>query len=301
MVSIFTNPTENRLRAGWRIFLFLIIGFFALATISGIFPFGAWGFFASSVVSTLLVWLFGTYIDRRHFAGFGLNLSPLWWRELMLGTAIGAAAIAIVFAIATGFGWFQIIGYGWQLEGFLYAFGGYLMMMIFVGYYEELLFRGYMNLNLFEGFYKGRFSSSWIPGLASIVAISALFAVAHANNPNATTFGIINVLLAGIILGIPFLATGRLALSIGIHFAWNFVQGGIFGIPVSGIPFRHSLLRIKSEGDPFITGGAFGFEGGVLGLLGILIVCLLGGWYLWKKAYVKRVHPRIVGQTSQLG
>ena len=103
------------------------------------------------------------------------------------------------------------------------------------------------------------------PAALSILAISVLFGLVHAGNPNATLLGIINVTLAGVMLGVPFLATGRLAMPIGIHFAWNFVQGGVVGVPVSGLAATNSLLITHSIHEDILAGGAFGFEGGLLG------------------------------------
>ncbi|MCC5925833.1 MAG: CPBP family intramembrane metalloprotease [Bacteroidetes bacterium] len=280
---MFKNRKEDRIRAGWRILLFLVFGFLTAAVVSGFVPFGTGRFIVLAIASTLLVWMFGNFVDNRSFREFGMQLDSRWWKELALGTALGGGAILMLFAVAVTSGFYEITGWGWNrpsLQGiFWIGFSGYLLTMLLVGYYEEILFRGYLNLNLYEGLHTSGTRSNWIPALISIACISLLFGLAHANNPNATTLGIINVTLAGFMLGIPFLATGRLALSIGIHFAWNFVQGGIVGVPVSGIPNRFTLIISKNNGNELITGGAFGFEGGLLGTIGI--VAILAGTIAW--------------------
>jgi hypothetical protein len=53
------------------------------------------------------------------------------------------------------------------------------------------------------------------------------------------------------------------------------VQGGLFGLPVSGVQFRGSLLQIKQTGPGFITGGNFGPEAGLLGLAGLTLLIAL--------------------------
>jgi membrane protease YdiL (CAAX protease family) len=254
-----------------------------VAAISGFVPFGLSRYIVLTVASTILVWMFGYFTDLRTFSEFGLQFNAIWWKELALGTALGGGAILVLFGAALAMGEYEVTGFGWNKTSitgvFWTGFSSYLLMMLMVGYYEELLFRGYLNLNLFEALHSYRIRNTWIPALVSIALISVLFGLAHANNPNASPFGILNVTLAGFMLGIPFLATRRLSLSIGIHFAWNFVQGGIVGVPVSGIPSRFSILTSKSTGSDFITGGAFGFEGGLLGTIGILAI--LAGTIAW--------------------
>lgn len=275
---MFLNRKENRIRAGWRILLFTLIAFFSVVSISLITPSGLIRFVVISTAVTLLVWLFGHHADHRPFSAFGLQGGALWWKELFLGLALGSAAILLLFGAAVMLGYYEITGYGWEkssLKGMFWTgFLAYMLTMVLVGYYEELLFRGYLNLNLFEGLRREGDRTAWIPAFVSIALISAFFGIAHGNNPNATVFGIVNVTLAGFMLGIPFLATGRLALPIGIHISWNAVQGGIVGVSVSGIPNRFSLLSSRYTDHEFITGGAFGFEGGILGTIGILAITI---------------------------
>lgn len=254
-----------------------------------------------ALVITGVVWLGGQALDRRKFIRFGMRLSPRWWQEFGLGTAFAVLASIVVFLVGLGTGWIVIAGFSWEYVSVQNAILSLLrgaLFMLCVGYYEELLFRGYMNLNLFEGLYRRDSpQSSWVAGLTSIFIISAVFAIAHAINPNANIFGMINILLAGVMLGIPFLATGRLGMSVGIHFAWNFTQGPLLGMPVSGVVFKDSFLRSEYTGADFITGGRFGFEGGLAGLFGILLIMLLIGIYLRKTTNWKSVHPEIVSQS----
>ncbi|HBQ58950.1 MAG TPA: CPBP family intramembrane metalloprotease domain-containing protein, partial [Balneolaceae bacterium] len=151
------------------------------------------------------------------------------------------------------------------------AFVFFFVRMISVGFYEELMTRGYLIPNITEGFTLGKIT----PQKATIIAItvsSALFGIMHAGNPNSSVTAVINIFLAGVMLAVPFVLTGRLALSIGIHFSWNFFQAGIFGFRVSGLEVRSSLIQIQQGGSDWWTGGAFGPEAGVIGILGILLI-----------------------------
>jgi hypothetical protein len=67
-------------------------------------------------------------------------------------------------------------------------------------------------------------------------------------------------------------------LPIGIHFAWNFVQGAIFGVAVSGNEAR-GLLQSTLNGPALLSGGAFGAEGSIFAV----IICLAAGiYFVWK-------------------
>ncbi|HKJ34165.1 MAG TPA: hypothetical protein VKA34_20200, partial [Balneolales bacterium] len=95
-----------------------------------------------------------------------------------------------------------------------------------------------------------------------------------------------NIMAAGVMLALPFILTGRLSMSIGIHMAWNFFQGGVFGFAVSGLPFRYSILQITHNGPLLWTGRFFGPEAGFAGVLGILLLIVV------QLLYIKRLRGK---------
>ena len=107
-------------------------------------------------------------------------------------------------------------------------------------------------------------SNSKTAVLISYLLISVFFGFLHGNNPNATLVSSINVSLIGLFLGLAFILTGELAIPIGLHIAWNFTQGYVFGFPVSGSETHISLIGIHQTGPILWTGGAFGPEGGLI-------------------------------------
>ena len=109
------------------------------------------------------------------------------------------------------------------------------------------------------------------------IATSLLFGVLHVFNPNATILSAFNITLLGMLFGLGMIYTGRLALPIGPHMAWNVFQNNIFGLPNSGKSTKVSLLAAEVRGPELWTGGAFGLEGGLLSLLAVL----LGGLLTW--------------------
>jgi membrane protease YdiL (CAAX protease family) len=139
---------------------------------------------------------------------------------------------------------------------------------------EELAFRGYQLRNLAEGLAGQRVGPRL--AIAGAWAISSLaFGLGHATNESATVLSTLNLVAGGILLSLPYLLTGELALSIGLHTSWNLFQGSVYGFPVSGsVPSRRVLIPEQS-GPELWTGGAFGPEGGLLATLAILGGCLL--------------------------
>jgi hypothetical protein len=86
--------------------------------------------------------------------------------------------------------------------------------------------------------------------------------------------------------------TGQIALSIGLHFTWNFVQGNVFALPVSGrITHATSLFAVQQAGPELWTGGAFGPEAGLLGVLAALVgTGAIVLWVRWRYGRVDFSH-----------
>jgi membrane protease YdiL (CAAX protease family) len=126
--------------------------------------------------------------------------------------------------------------------------------------------------------------------LTAWIVSSSLFGLLHIFNPNATWYTTLALMIAGLFLGLGFLLTGSLALPIGLHISWNFVQGNVFGFPVSGNQYQSAtFFAIEQHGPVLWTGGAFGPEAGLVGLLAIFLGCGLTIWWVrWQGDKVKR-------------
>ncbi|MGI4731006.1 MAG: CPBP family intramembrane glutamic endopeptidase [Janthinobacterium lividum] len=125
-----------------------------------------------------------------------------------------------------------------------------LTLAISSGFTEELITRGLIF----------RLLEQWLGSWAALAVSAALFGAAHLANPNASWLAAVSIALeAGIMLGALYMLTRRLWAAIGLHMAWNFAQGGIYGIPVSGFAMP-GLLRDQPAGSALLTGGAFGAE-----------------------------------------
>ena len=185
-------------------------------------------------------------------------------RDLGAGLAIGFILFAIVAGIAALLGVYSIIGHGDTSELVL----ALVATAIVPGIVEELLFRGI----LFR--WIEQFGGTW----AALLITSALFGAGHIFNPNATAFSSFAIACeAGLLLGGAYMLTRSLWLPMGLHAAWNFTQGEIFDVPVSGID-QHGLVQAKLSGPELLTGGAFGLEASVVALA---VATLAGLWLVW--------------------
>jgi hypothetical protein len=267
----------------WRLLIFslLLFGLMMLfSTLSGVVNFtNASSMLAFVILLAVLsaVLITGKWIDRREISGFGLQLSKAWWQDFGFGLVLGALLMGLIFLAAWLTRNLQITGYfqKWMSNTpFIWQFLDSLFFFSCVGIYEELILRGYFLINLAEGL-----KFSWLGKKAALITAlvisSLIFGVLHIANPNASWISTITISLAGVFLGLGLVLTGRLGISIGLHLTWNFFQGNVFGFPVSGSRFGVSLIETELTGPVWLTGGAFGPEAGVLGLLAMLIGCML--------------------------
>jgi membrane protease YdiL (CAAX protease family) len=298
----FFNHEEQRVRALWRLLLhglaLVVTGvlfgivFGQLLDLFGLVPGGSLSFinmvYQLAVVS-FATWLCARALDHRAFDGFGLHLSPRWWADFGVGLAIGVVLMTGIFLFELEAGWLTIIdrNVGPPGRSFWLMLCEPLAAFVAVGFYEELLSRGYHLRNLAEGLCSERVSPRVALLLATLCS-AGVFGLMHAGNANATVISSVNVSLAGCMLALGLLWTGELALPIGLHISWNFCQGNVFGFPVSGNPMPTRVFSIEQGGDPVLTGGAFGPEAGVIGLVAMLIGAgLIAVWVRLSRGHLR--------------
>jgi uncharacterized protein len=171
--------------------------------------------------------------------------------ETALGLALGALLFSVTIGILAVAGVYRVAGSnGWQ------AMLAILPASILSGVLEEVLIRGIVF----------RILEQWLGSWIALGTSAAIFGVLHLVNPGATLLDAAAIgIEAGVLLGAAFMLTRRLWLCIGIHIAWNFTQGGIFSVAVSGGASK-GLLRSSMVGPDWLTGGAFGAEASVVAL-----------------------------------
>ena len=185
-------------------------------------------------------------------------------KNLGLGLLAGFAIMALAVGVAAALGVYRITGPGDTSTLVLELIG----TAIVPGFMEELFFRGILFRWLEE------FGGSWL----ALLLTSALFGAAHLGNPNATAFSAFCIAVeAGVLLGAAYMLTRSLWLPMGLHAAWNFTQGEVFDVPVSGLD-EHGLVTAQMSGPPLLSGGNFGLEGSIIGLT---IATAAGLWLVW--------------------
>jgi uncharacterized protein len=133
---------------------------------------------------------------------------------------------------------------------------------------EELVVRGYL-FSLLRRQWGAR---------SALVATSVIFGALHVFNPGADAESIFNVTLAGLLLGGILLATRSLYAAIAAHFAWNWTMSALFHSAVSGASIPAPNYTIVDNGPDWLTGGAWGPEGGAAATAAMIIVI----FYLYK-------------------
>lgn len=207
-----------------------------------------------------LTWAFCHFVDRTSLRSLGLQ-SRGWLAKLAAGWGLGTALQLLIFAALAVAGWLTVARADWQPVDLSVS----LVAWFIISFNEELSFRGYILQRL---------AQAW--GLPAAVVVSSLvFAMVHVLNPNVQPLAMVSLFAAGLLLACAYLVSRSLWLPIGLHIGWNLAEIHLLGFPGSGIP-EPALIRSVVNGPEVMTGGAFGPEGGLVGLaatvLGIIIL-----------------------------
>ncbi len=291
---IFINDV-GRLRSGWRLVIFVLtflVLFYLITTLvrvtyvlaNFLVPNATLHENLQDLVSRIILLvpsLVAAYICTRWLEGLpwraiGLSLHEGWFRDLMIGSAIGVISLALAAGIATAAGGlrFSISSAGMfpQVAKTLILSGG---LFIVAALAEEALFRGYPLQTL---------ARAHLASLGVLI-ISLAFASGHLQNPNAgEALSFINTALAGVWLAVAYLRTRSLWFPLGVHWAWNWALGSLFGLPVSGLTrlAPYPLLHGIDLGPTWLTGGSYGIEGG----LACTVALVLSTIFIWRTRLV---------------
>lgn len=213
-------------------------------------------------------------LEHRPVADLGLPLERQAGRQIGIGTAIGAGGLMVACVLLLAVGTLRYESEPGTVAGWLGGTLRMLLLLLVPAAAEEVLFRGYAFQKLVEGF----------GGIFATVAASAAFAFAHIHNPSVNGFALANIFAAGVMLSIAFLRTRSLWFAIGVHTGWNWAMAAPLDLPVSGLElFNAPLYEPVDRGPKWLSGGAFGPEAGLAGLLGLLLV-LAGVFWTTRKS-----------------
>jgi len=243
--------------------------------------------------------LIGLYIQSRFFEKSSFNhygLSPTigWLGEFAFGCLIAAVQLILFFSLMMVTGNIEVTNYFVTsadnfsfLAGFLSEAFGQLVGSTA----EEVFFRAFLFYLAFEAL-KPAIENLRNRAVIACIIISPLFGLAHAFNEGATILTTINLTIDAMMLSAAFLVTGRLGMAIGIHFAWNLMQGAVLGLGNSGTLSKVSIIQ-TSMPDNLLTGGAFGPEGSILlVVLDIIALIMILSWKMYHKGEL--VHNEVL-------
>lgn len=270
------------LLGGFALFVLLAAGGFALAGITLVM--GQQPSPGSMMIQSLaglvafgsMTWLIGrralhlSWADLRWTGTTGA--APGFVRGLAVGAVPAALALLLAMPIA-----------GARIVGDTGGFGAYLSQMALTlgillpaALLEEVMFRGVAQVVLARRF--GR--------VPAVIALSLLFALAHITNPDVTGLALVNIGLAGVFLGLAFYTPGGMWTAWGAHLGWNATLAG-FDAPVSGLPFPIPMINYLPGKPDWLTGGAFGPEGGMLASIMVLLaIAAIRQWLTHSKEQV---------------
>jgi hypothetical protein len=266
------------LRPGWRIVLFVVMigvtGFAMRITVpDGVLDNPVAGPLLAVSLVVLDSWVMTRFLNRKPLPAVGLWFHGSTVRELGLGMLLGFVMMSGIVLVELVLGYIHVAWGGLTLAGAASVVAVSAVIFLLAAVFEELLFRGYAFQTLMQ-------MMSFAP---AVVVMSVFFGLGHIFNPHATPLGTTNVVLAGVWLSFAYLKTRGLWLPFGLHFAWNFTQTTIYAFPTSGLALEdRKLWTLEQTGPEWITGGAFGPEGGVLATIALL----LGIWYILKSRQI---------------
>lgn len=262
---------DGNLRPVWRFFLSVVLVFLAYSLahllareVRDLIPrAGAW--YGFSFLFELLA-LLGSFkvmtrlFEHKPLGVVGLAFHPCWVKELCVGLGIGGIMMVSLGGAEALLGLARFARNTLPARAEL-AYGSCLFLILLItATNEELVFRGYPFQKLVE--------SLGPPG--AVAVSSAFFGLAHLGNSHHTWISTLNTMLVGIPLSLAYLRTRSLWMPVGMHFTWNYVQGFVFGLPVSGYTFPTSLLNAQVHGAAWLTGSEYGPEGGLLSTIAVV-------------------------------
>jgi CAAX protease family protein len=290
--GIFFNKV-GRLRSGWRLLIFAALFYFLQLLFGGVIRvlYALILNFAPALLPRpaiqdlifrllLLTSALGAgyactrLLEALPWRSLGLTFHRKWFQHLLVGSALGVATLILAAGIAYAAGGLH---FSLAPPHMAYSVGRTLLVsaVIFViaALAEESLFRGYPLQTL------TRAQLAWL----GVLLTSIPFALAHLGNPNATIFGAINTGLAGVWLAFAYLRSRSLWFPLGVHWAWNWALGAVFGLPVSGLSLaRHPVLIATDLGPDWLTGGRYGIEGGIA----CTVALLLSSVFIWSTRFI---------------
>ena len=216
------------------------------------------------------------WFEKRPISSLGF-FKKKWFLEIIKGWGVGMLIFSLALLMSYLFGGLELHSLDFSAGTILYVLSTIPFWFI-QGGTEELLTRGWLLPIINKR-----------SNLAIAIAVSSsLFGLMHLANAHVTFLSILSIILSGVFMALYMLKTDNLWGVAGLHGAWNFAQGNIYGLAVSGKSTGFSFFRFaaKPESADWISGGAFGTEGSLFASLVLLAGILYLAWQLKKEKQV---------------
>jgi uncharacterized protein len=295
MKNILFNA-QHKLRNGWWIVIFIAL--IALTrfvygpvklTITELGLDKLWLEPLAFIFILLVTWICCLF-RRESLATVGFKLDGRWAKHFLLGSLFGIVSMTVIVGLIWAVG-----GVSFELDAqrSISVLMSGLYICLFTSLFEETLHRGFIFQRLING----------IGIVGAQLVIAAVFATGHWGNPgmegSTLIFASLDLALGSVLFGLAYVRTGSLALPIGLHLGWNWMQGNVLGFGVSGIEQAGWLQPVFQGMDQWITGGEFGPEASVFAVL----IDLIGIIILWRwkgSSEVTKHQPTMIQQSPQI-
>ncbi|KJD34057.1 peptidase [Tamlana nanhaiensis] len=284
----------NNNHKGWQRVLLILIPYFIIVSIFQLIGYLLAGFHIKDIAAgqynpntyqqmiitlcglfgtLIVVWIFLKFLDKETFLQIGLNLKNRL-KDLIVGLFLGSLIMILAYFLLITLNEIVFIKTLFKFKELLYS----TVIFSAVAIAEEVLFRGYILKNLMISFNK----------YFALLLSSLLFSLFHGANQNIDAFALLNLLFAGILLGISYIHTKNLWFPIAFHLSWNLSQT-LVGFNVSGKDF-YSIINFEILKNNTINGGNFGFEGSFFALITmIILIVIIDVYYRRKSALNKNI------------
>lgn len=204
---------------------------------------------------------FAAKIEGRPLGAFGLPLRDAFRKRFALGLIWGVILASLDIGCTYLLGGYSFGNFALVPREALSDGAAWALAFIMVGLFEEFLYRGYAlhSLSIGVGFWP------------AAILLSAIFGGLHLMNAGEGIVGALDVMLYGLFACFTLRRTGNLWFAVGLHSAWDFSLTFLYSAPGSGMHAKGQLLRAALHGPAWLTGGAAGPEGSVIGLAVLIL------------------------------
>ena len=225
----------------------------------------------STIGAVAALYAFKKYLSWYAEDGERLSFGSKMWM-MGIGWAVSVVNFLAIIVCLFLCGYYRIVTVEFDVASQL----SWLSLFLLVGVVEEVVFRGILFRLI---------TDKWNIAVG-LTTSSLLFGLAHLGNPGATLWAALAIALAsGWLFGMAYAYHQTIWVPIGMHWAWNYLEGGVFGCAVSGTPLDYRpLITPGISGSDILTGGAFGPEASIICVaLGIVLSIVYTVLYIKKK------------------